>query len=531
MALKRYGVLLGTFLTSLVHLNAQSLDFYPIFQTTEAWTPLSSDSVVLNQNFDDHVVGPISIPNITFGEVVYDQVYISSNGFITLGQAPSTNEYSPIANGLSAPVIAPFAGNLAGTSLANSKVSYVLSSSLQSNLKIQWSNVHRVGYPNELFSFEVNIDFGTWWNHIHFKYGDFQNIQPTSTAIQVGLRVGSGDVSNLVSNRETNPIHGWAPDSTASSSFSYMQFPAINTTNPTPPNGLKYSWFQSSPVNNNPTQFCDVNGNLVVYSNYDGGVLNINCDVDIPDLKIGVCTYEPVQVNIGGPYASNVTQVLYSGFNSSQGHIHCGTLTPATTSINGVSSSISQVLTMPSIGSYLPSHTFGQAYLSGIMVGASGQCDTLYPHGGGNTADEIVGHFLHSLGGTLRFHHTQYGCWLGEPRNLSDGGTCCLGGQAAPDSVLSLNGSGQGNSPTSTVSNARRTISATPNPASDYVDVQMSDKGLKVVRFTNVLGRLEWVTTTTDQSVTIPVNSLPSGLYLVEVQSEEGRARQYVIKR
>jgi hypothetical protein len=59
----------------------------------------------------------------------------------------------------------------------------------------------------------------------------------------------------------------------------------------------------------------------------------------------------------------------------------------------------------------------------------------------------------------------------------------------------------------------------------------MFDEGLKVVRFTNVLGRLEWVTTTYDQSVTIPMENLPSGLYFVEVQSEDGRASQFVVKR
>jgi len=249
-----------------------------------------------------------------------------------------------------------------------------------------------------------------------------------------------------------------------------------------------------------------------------------------------VCTYEPVQVNISGPYASNVTEVLYSGFNSNQNNVHCGTITPYTTTINGVSSSIAQVLTMPAIG-YYPIHAFGQAYQSGIMVGASGQCDTLYPHGGGNTADEIVGHFLDTLGGTLRFHHTQYGCWLGQTLNLSDGGTCCIGEQVVTNvpgvgsSANSNPGQSGGTSSTITPSNSTRSISLFPNPAIDYVEVQMSDEGLKVVRFTNILGRLEWVTTTSDQSVTIPMQNLPSGLYFVEVQSEDGRASQFVVKR
>ena len=66
----------------------------------------------------------------------------------------------------------------------------------------------------------------------------------------------------------------------------------------------------SSPVT------CSPNGNWLLFSNYDGGKLNIILDENIPNLKIGICTYEPVVVNISGPFAGNVTRVLYAGFNS-----------------------------------------------------------------------------------------------------------------------------------------------------------------------------------------------------------------------
>jgi len=51
--------------------------------------------------------------------------------------------------------------------------------------------------------------------------------------------------------------------------------------------------------------FCYPNGNVILYSNYDGGYLNINVDQDIPNLKIGVTTYEDCEVSISGTYASN----------------------------------------------------------------------------------------------------------------------------------------------------------------------------------------------------------------------------------
>jgi hypothetical protein len=82
-------------------------------------------------------------------------------------------------------------------------------------------------------------------------------------------------------------------------------------------------------------QVCDPAGNLFLVSNYDGGIVTINVDEDIPNLVIGISTYEPVQVTITGPFATNVVQVLYAGMNSSQNNNNCGQGN-FTTSIVGV---------------------------------------------------------------------------------------------------------------------------------------------------------------------------------------------------
>jgi len=37
---------------------------------------------------------------------------------------------------------------------------------------------------------------------------------------------------------------------------------------------------------------CNPSGNLIIYSNYDGGILTINVDQNIPNLIIGISTYE-----------------------------------------------------------------------------------------------------------------------------------------------------------------------------------------------------------------------------------------------
>ena len=69
---------------------------------------------------------------------------------------------------------------------------------------------------------------------------------------------------------------------------------------------------------------CNQNGNLAIFSNYDGGIVNIDVDQNIPNLVIAICTYEPVQVTITGAFAGNVVQVIYAGFNSTQNNNNCG---------------------------------------------------------------------------------------------------------------------------------------------------------------------------------------------------------------
>lgn len=159
---------------------------------------------------------------------------------------------------------------------------------------------------------------------------------------------------------------------------------------------------------------CNPSGNLWVYTNYDGGVLNINVDLNIPNIKIGVCTYEPVTINVSGTYASNVTEVRYAGYVSTN-NFHCSN-SPSTTTINTPSGTTSV--------NFLPPSTLSNpnGYTS-IVCGYS--CNTTSSQGGCNTADQIKSYFQATTGGTLVSYFTQYGCWSTVPYALSAGGNCC----------------------------------------------------------------------------------------------------------
>src|ERR1043165_6550743 len=161
-------------------------------------------------------------------------------------------------------------------------------------------------------------------------------------------------------------------------------------------------------------QICNPTGNLIIFSNYDGGTLNINLNAPMSNIKIGVCTYEGVNINISGIGASAVTAVAYAGFNGTG--TSCGPM--INTNITGTPGSSVNTITL-----YPPatlSNTFGNP---NIICAYS--CDNGSYQGGCNTVDQVEAYFLNYFpGSTLFSHRVQYGCWTGT-QNVASGGNCC----------------------------------------------------------------------------------------------------------
>lgn len=172
---------------------------------------------------------------------------------------------------------------------------------------------------------------------------------------------------------------------------------------------------------------CNAGGNIALFSNYDGGIININVDQNIPNLIIAISTYEPVQINITGTFSNNVSQVIYAGNNSNQNNNNCnlGNFSTTVTGVNPAIVTVNGPLNPPQVG-YTPVHNNGSGGWNGSMVGAAGLCDTTINAGGANTPDELVYYFTNTTGGQLLFHNTQYGCWQNQTYNISGGGNCCI---------------------------------------------------------------------------------------------------------
>lgn len=151
---------------------------------------------------------------------------------------------------------------------------------------------------------------------------------------------------------------------------------------------------------------CNENGNVILFSNYDGGTLNINIDENVPNIQLGLCSYEPLTVNISGTYAGNITEVRWAGY------------TIDGTTVAGVDAGIVDLFQYPPV-------TISDPDGNSFMVCAY-ECDLDYVPGGCNTVDQATDYFLTNFGGTLRFSNFQYGVWNGT-YNISDGGNCCVG--------------------------------------------------------------------------------------------------------
>ena len=354
---------------------SQQLEFQYTNQQLNVYNDLTNDVPLFTQNFDDQVSSAIPIVPFTIGGQAYNTLFVSTNGFLTLGQAASTTNYNPISQPPGTPVVAPFACNLESAN-NNARISYQIVNGFNNaptSIIIQWKNVRRLGMQGESFSFQAKLNFTSWiLPAINFVYGDFSSVNTAQSTVEIGIRIGTGNAATNFQNIQVNNGGSWVPQQFGTSVNSNCLFPSASGSAGVPPSGMTHQWFLLY-NNNQPTvntsPICNQNGNVVIYSNYDGGTLNINCDQNIPNLKIGICTYEPVIVNINGPFVGNITEVLYAGFNSNQNNNNCG-LGNFTTSISGVSPALVQILTAPPLD-YTPTHQNGQAFTSSLMVGSA----------------------------------------------------------------------------------------------------------------------------------------------------------------
>ena len=239
---------------------------------------------------------------------------------------------------------------------------------------------------------------------------------------------------------------------------------------------------------------CNQNGNVIIYSNYDGGSIHINVDQNIPNLKIGIVSYEAALITISGTYSANVTEVRYAGYNASDNN--CGNVT--NTSIVSDPSTADSIFQYPSAGYPNPN-----GYPS-IICNYS--CDSATNQGGCNTPDQIVHYFVTVFGGQLYYHYTQYGCWSNNTYSVSAGGNCCIAQHTTGINRVST-----------------QQLTVFPSPANKQINVIVNGTQEEFVLL-DILGNK-----IASGKGSLETASLPGGFYFVQVKTISGVLTKKVV--
>lgn len=247
---------------------------------------------------------------------------------------------------------------------------------------------------------------------------------------------------------------------------------------------------------------CNASGNLMIFSNYDGGILNIVVDTNIPNLKIGVVTYEGCTINISGTFASNVTGVAYAGYNGS------GTCSGSAinTSITGAPGGATTNISL-----YPPATLTNPNGYGSIICAYS--CSITTNQGGCNTVDQVEDYFLDYFPGSQIYaHKVQYGCWSGS-YNVSAGGTCCA-------------------TPTEINEDQPGSLSLFPNPANENIsftfETPMNNGRLKILSPSGQLIKEE--NNINGNIANVNVSDISAGIYFVELDNSGTISRLKFIK-
>lgn len=175
-------------------------------------------------------------------------------------------------------------------------------------------------------------------------------------------------------------------------------------------------------------QDCSPQGNVAIFSNYDGGELVIDVNQDIPDLKIGIASYEPTEVTFTGAFIGNITEIIYAGYQPTQpGNNNCGTVELA--SVDAPPGAIVEILDYPPVTLISPDVEIFPGFFdsAGDNFGITGcsTCSNDTYQGGSNTAEQVIDFFLTEFGGDLLFLKTRYACWCGT-QDLNQPASCCF---------------------------------------------------------------------------------------------------------
>ncbi|SHL47645.1 fibronectin type III domain-containing protein [Chryseobacterium contaminans] len=246
-ALLSMGVYAQTNVASYAFSKSTGVAYVPITGGTKLFPTATSTTFTYDNEVSAAI--PLSSP-FNFGGVAMTTCYVSANGYITFGAAPSGSNYTPLSTvGSTTGAISAF-GQDGGFSASealppgNHEVRY---EDLGTEFVVQWQD--HANYSNrstERLNFQIRLVYAT--GEIKIIYGDCTDPgTSTSGSPQVGIRGNSNafatNVSSLtIGNVPTGSTCDWSKAVTASANNSTLTFSSGTNANIKIPAGLQYSW-------------------------------------------------------------------------------------------------------------------------------------------------------------------------------------------------------------------------------------------------------------------------------------------------
>ena len=207
-------------------------------QSAGSYTAITGGTVLWSTTFDDNVSGAITIPSFSFNCTPYTQLFVSANGYVSFGAAPTGSNYTPISGTETSGIISAFGGDLQNGSTGTREVRYQ-DVAVSNEFVIQWSELCRFGITGERLSFQIRLNYAT--NVIKIVYGGTITANAATTpTMQIGLR----GLSNTDFNNRTTTTN-WSATTAGGTNAATCQFsgtikPAVGQTYTFTPSAMSY---------------------------------------------------------------------------------------------------------------------------------------------------------------------------------------------------------------------------------------------------------------------------------------------------
>ena len=222
--------------------SPEVLSDYSFASTSGTYTALSSETTLWTTAFDEEISSSITIPGFTMDGTAYTTLYVSANGFITLGATPPTlYDMTPISSTSAySRVISGFGQDLQNAGSGTPKISYNTNDG--GEIVVQFQDVRRWLVTGEILSFQIRLNPTT--GNIKIVYGGTITGGTSADYPQVGLR---GASNSYYSNRTTTS--NWSATTAGGSNIATCTFsPTVK-----PVAGQTFTWSLTGP--SSPTNF------------------------------------------------------------------------------------------------------------------------------------------------------------------------------------------------------------------------------------------------------------------------------------